>query len=413
MKYRNEIYFEAEPDRELPFPKEEFEQRLMRIRGGMSKANIDCLFLTSPESMYYLSGFNCMWYQTESPIEWPASNGFAVHVDHDRFIHFETEREAFLTRMFSVDGDVRYFPTDTYRDGSQFVTDELKAEGWLNGTVGMEYWAMRPNRAVSERFQANLEAAGARVIDGSQILREVRWVKSPAEMLCLEEAARIATIGHKAAAETIGPGVTEIEVQGEVIRAMTASGGELQGMIMPVLSGKKSNATHGISTRKKIQPGEVVTVDLSGVHKRYHVNAARTYSVGEPDAEVLEVAEKAAGALDAVIDCLQPDLSVGKMNDVMESYYQEHKLWDSRGWVGGYEMGISFFSDWVGNFVYDPLAEKNADRRFEANTAVNHEVQVFLPGHVGAFFVVESFLFYQDRVSLATQDVPYSLIVVD
>ena len=76
-------------------------------------------------------------------------------------------------------------------------------------------------------------------------------------------------------------------------------------------------------------------------------------------------------------------------------------------------MGISFHSDWVGNFVYDPLARKNADAVFVPGTAVNHEIQMFLPRQVGGFFVVESLLFYEDDVKLATGSVPYSLIVVE
>ena len=160
MTYRNDVYFHAEPDRELPFANEEFDQRLLRIRQAMADSKIDCLFLTSPESMYYVSGFNCMWYQTESPMEWPPSNGFAVHVDHDQFIHFETEREAYLTRIFSVEGDVRYFPADSYRDGTKFIAKELKTEGWLKGKVGMEFWSMRPNHIICDRFQSSFEAAG-------------------------------------------------------------------------------------------------------------------------------------------------------------------------------------------------------------------------------------------------------------
>ena len=412
MSYRNEIYFEAEPERELAFPQSEFTDRLKKIRTEMSRHAIDCLFVTSPESMYYLSGYMCMWYQTESPFEWPPSNGFAVHVDHDHFIHFETEREAFLTRMYSSEGDVRYFPRDTYRDGTGFIADELQREGWLNGTVGLELWSMRPNRVVSEKIQSAFEAAGAAVVDGSHIVREVRWVKSPSEMLCLEESARIATIGHQAAREHIRAGRTELEVQGEVTRAMTAAGGELQGMMMPVLSGKKSNATHGISTRKKISEGEIVALDLSGVYKRYHVNAARTYHVGKPDPQLLQVAELAAGAMAVATELLRPNLPVSELNKAVKTYYEETGLWDSRGWVGGYEMGISFFSDWVGNFVYDPLSDKNADRVFEPNTAVNYEIQVFLPGHARQFFVVESFLFYEDRVVQATDGVPYELMEV-
>ena len=235
MAYRDEVYFEAPVEPEVPFGEDEFAGRLERIRAAMAGAGIDCLFLTSPESLYYVSGFQCMWYQTEGPMEWPSSNGIAVHVDHDRFIHFETEREAVLTRTFTVSRDTRFFPRDSYRDGTRFIADELKAEGWLKGALGLEFWARRPNRAVSERFQGAFEAAGARIVDGSAIVREVRWRKSAAEMACLDEAARIAVAGLERASEVIRPGVSELEVQGEVLRALTAAGGEMPAMMLPVL----------------------------------------------------------------------------------------------------------------------------------------------------------------------------------
>ena len=76
-------------------------------------------------------------------------------------------------------------------------------------------------------------------------------------------------------------------------------------------------------------------------------------------------------------------------------------------------MGIAFFPDWVGNFVYDPLAEKNADRAFEPRTAVNYEVQVFLPRHAGCFVAIETLLFGDEEVTLATERVPYGLAVID
>ena len=413
MAYRDEVYFESQSESEAPFGEEEFAGRLARIRAAMARAGIDCLFLTSPESVYYVSGYLCMWYQTESPMEWPPSNGIAVHVDHDRFIHFETEREAVLTRTFSVSRDTRFFPRDTYRDGTRFIAAELKAEGWLGGKVGMEFWAMRPNRAVSERFQAAFEDAGARVVDGSTILREVRWKKSAAEMDCLREAARIATLGLERAREVLRPGVSELEVQGEILRALGAAGGELPAMMVPVLSGRKSNACHAVATRRRMRAGELVTLDLAGVHKRYHVNAARTFSLGEPAADVRECAARAAGVMEPVRACLRPNLPVRELNAVTRRYYEEQGLWESRGWVGGYEMGIAFLSDWVGNFVFDPLSEKNADRLFEPGTAVNYESQIFLPRHTGGYFMIESFLFTEERAILATEPAPYGLTVIE
>jgi hypothetical protein len=101
MHHRDDVYQNAQPPQELAFSAEEYRLRLDRIRTAMSQADIDCLFITSPESMYYLCGYICMWYQTKSPLEWPPSNGIAIHVDHDYLIHFETEREAVLTRTFT------------------------------------------------------------------------------------------------------------------------------------------------------------------------------------------------------------------------------------------------------------------------------------------------------------------------
>jgi Xaa-Pro aminopeptidase len=412
MDYRDDVYFNAEVEHERPFTQAEFADRLMRVREAMAEAKIDCLFLTSPESLYWISGYRCMWYQTESPIEWAATNGIAVHVDHDRYIHFETEREAVLTRIFTVDKDTRFFPKTSYRDGTRFIADELKAEGWLKGSIGLEMHAMRPNRAVSDRFQAAFEAAGAKVIDGSMILREVRWVKSDAEMAVLKESARIATIGMKRASQVLRPGIMELEVQAEITLAMAKAGGEIQAQLMPVISGRKSIATHAYSTRRKIQAGDIVCIDVCGVHNRYHVNAARTFSIGEPAADVKNVTDRAAAVMDVVKSCLRPNLPVAELNEKVKAYYDKENLWTSRGWIGGYEMGIGFPSDWVGNFVYDPLSEKNADRLFEPNTAVNHEIQIFMPRHIGQFFMIESFLFEKEQVMLATPDIPYTLNVV-
>ena len=250
-------------------------------------------------------------------------------------------------------------------------------------------------------------------MDGSAILREVRWKKSAAEMACLHEAARIAVAGLERAHEVIRPGASELEVQGEVLRALTAAGGEMPAMMLPVLSGAKANALHAVATRRRMQAGELVVIDVAGVHERYHVNAARTFSLGEPAPEVRDTAARAAGMMERVRECLRPDLPVRELNEATRRYYEECGLWESRGWVGGYEMGIAFPPDWVGNFVYDPLAEKNADRAFEPGTAVNYEVQVFLPRFAGCFVAIETLLFGEEDVTLATEQIAYGLAVIE
>ena len=409
--YRDEVYFSARPEREIAFTREEYRRRLERVRALMAERGIDCLYLTSPESMYYLTGYQAEWYQAESPKQWPPCSGVAVHVDHDRFILFEGEREAILTRIYTISDDTRFFPRDSYRDGIAFIAETLKSEGWLGRNVGLEFWSHRLNRAVSARFEAAFGAAGAEVVDGSDILRDVRWVKSPAEIDCLLEAAGIADIGQQRAREVLRPGISELEVYGEIVCAMAAAGGENPGITMPVLSGGKANCTHALAGRRKIAPGEIVTVDVCGVYNRYHINQARTYAIGEPAPDTVEVCRKAAGSMDVVRDMLRPGLPVRALNEALVAYYKDAGLWDRRGWIGGYEMGIAFPPDWVGNFVFDPLSEINQDRVFEPGTAVNYENQFFLPRHEGLYFMIESFLFTDQEARLLS-GVPYDLTVI-
>jgi hypothetical protein len=75
-------------------------------------------------------------------------------------------------------------------------------------------------------------------------------------------------------------------------------------------------------------------------------------------------------------------------------------------------MGAAFPPDWVGNFVFDPLSETNADRVFEPGTAVNYENQFFMPSHQGQYFTIESFLFEVDRAQMLG-DLPFELTVID
>ena len=412
MDYRDDVYFNSKPENEAPFSAGEFAGRLERLRRKMADAKIDMLYLMAPESMYYLSGYQAEWYQAQSPQQWPASSAIAVHADHDHYILFDSEREAVLGRIFTRSVDTRYFPREALRGSAEFVVQELKREGWLKGTVGMEFRSYRPNRLLSHRLEDAFVAAGAKVMDGTQVLRELRWVKSPAEIACLKEAARIANIGMAAAKATIGAGVAELDVYGEMVRAMARAGGENPGITMPVLSGTKTNALHGVATRRKMQHGEMVLVDLAGVCKRYHINIARTFSIGEPRAEVRDLTDRAARSMDLIRSILRPDLSVREFNSTVLDYFRREGLWERRGWVGGYEMGAAFPPDWVGNFVFDPLSAENADRVFEPGTAVNYENQFFMPDHRGQYFTIESFLFEQEAARMLC-DQPFELMVID
>ena len=396
---RDLVFSECYPPKELAFSLAEYGERLMRIRQRMAKDDIDLLWMMAPESLYYVSGYTCEWYQAQSPKQWPATSGIAVHVDHDKFILFDTPSEAIMCRFMTCAEDIRIFPMGSRRDGVAFIIDELRAEGWLKGMVAMEFHSYRPNPAISARFRAAFSDAGCSVTDGTDVLREARWRKSPQEIAYIEKAAEIADVGLEAAQNAIRPGVTELEVYGEIVQAMAKAGGENPAITLPVLSGLKANTGHALASRKMIEAGEQVNVDVCGVYHRYHANGARSFYVGEPPPDVLAYHDKSSGVFDVIEDMLRPNLPVAELVRRTREYYEDMGIWSDAGWVGGYELGIAFPPDWVGNFVYE-MSDVDSDRIFEPGTVVNFESQFFSPRMSGITYYIDTLLFKQGSATL-------------
>lgn len=377
---------------ELPFPKWEFKARLKNIRKEMAGEGIDLLFLSSPESMFYVCGYRAEWYQGQSPVEWPPASGIAVCADDDRIILFDIADEELMAKSETVVPDVRVFTEEKSCSMTGWIVEQLRREGWIPCVVGLEMWSYRPNRLTSETFQRDLEKEGCRVVDGSWVVKTLRGVKSEAELKCVEKAAEIADVGMNAAIDFLRPGVTELQVYGEIIRAMADAGGENPGITIPVVSGTRCPRLHALASRKVIERGEIVNVDVSGVFNRYHSNMARTFSMGKPNQDVERTVELSAGSFEVIRNMIKPGLAVGEFMQVMKSYYERVGIDNEKLWYGGYELGLAFPPDWVGTFVYDFDVDLSR-KRFLPGMVVNYESNFFLPHKAGASLLINTIVF--------------------
>jgi Xaa-Pro aminopeptidase len=395
---------------ELPFSRAEYKSRLKKIQGSMSRWGIDLLYLSSPESLYYVSGYRAEWYQAQSPKPWVPASGIAVRVDEPHFILFDSADEELMVRCETAGSDIRIFPHDDLGPWVEWIVSELKREGWVPGTVGLELWSYRPNRVVSEAFERALQREGCAVVDGSDIVRNLRSVKSAKELEYVERASRIADIGLRSAIETMTPGMTELQVYGEVIRAMSEAGGENPGIPIPVISGERCARSHALASRRVIRRGDIVNIDVCGVYNRYHSNHARTFSIGKPLPEVEKVVELSAGSFELLSRTVKPNLLVSDLVRTMKAYYKRAGIYDDRMWFGGYELGIAFPPDWVGPFVYDEsLAIEGL--RFRPGMVVNYESNFYLPKAAGASLLINTVVFRDQKARILGES-PNRLIVV-
>lgn len=397
---------------QAPFPALEYRERLDRIRAAMEREEIDLLYLSAPESICYVTGHEAQWYQGQAPMDWHPGSGVAIRVDEDDPIHFEDEDEAVLARLTSVPGDLRVRPHgDATPPWASFVTSELEAAGWLKGTVGLETWSSRPNRGYSEMFQAALESKGPRVVDATKLVRGVRAIKSAQEMECVRQAQQVADVGMQAVIETMRPGMTELEVYGEVVSAMTKAGGETAGVPALVASGPRSACVHALPSRRVIAPGDIVNIDICGVYKRYHASLARCVSMGQPSHGIAVRVEQMARGTNIVADLIRPGLPIRQLLRAVEEHYREVGIWEAQWWIGGYELGIAFPPDTVGEFYYE-VGMDPGDAAFPPGMACNFESNFYLPEDAGVA-VQTSTMAFTDTTAGFLFATPPDLIVLE
>jgi Xaa-Pro aminopeptidase len=161
---------------------------------------------------------------------------------------------------------------------------------------------------------------------------------------------------------------------------MMAAGGEFPALIpifntSPVIDGKPYSNGHALAGRKVIEAGELLTPDLCGVYNRYHANSLRGYYVGDnPPAQMVEQYKLAAGVFDVIASEIKAGMTVREVNTRLRRYYEEVGIWtETEGWALGYELGLSFPPDWVGDFYFHLGDDKYLDRVFEENMVTNFE----------------------------------------
>lgn len=112
-------------------------------------------------------------------------------------------------------------------------------------------------------------------------------IKSPRELELMREAGKILAKVHTGLEKELRVGMTTLEVDRiceEMIRSFGCipSFKNYHGYPASVCVSINEEVVHGIPTSKRIiQEGDVVSLDIGVIHKGYHSDAARTHAVGE------------------------------------------------------------------------------------------------------------------------------------
>ena len=166
-----------------------------------------------------------------------------------------------------------------------------------------------------EKYQKAFEdievSADAKISD---LILELRSVKSDGELKSIREAQRLTDETFSYILERIEKGRSEKEIMLDMEFFARNKGSEGVAFDFIVVSGKNSSLPHGVPTNKMIEDGDFITMDFGAVVNGYRSDMTRTVAVGTVSDEqrkaydtVLKAQTKALEAIKSGVVCRDID----------------------------------------------------------------------------------------------------------
>lgn len=350
---------------ELPFPPAEFAMRRERVRRSMGTAGLEALLLTDPADIFYLTGYHTFEVSVYT----------ALVVTADRLVlqvpSIETGPAVVTATVDEIIG---------YRwEGIEEVIDPLAEALAPYRTIGVDLYGAGLRFGVIRELQARLGAGRFRD-DGGELLDGIRIVKTPAELDCLRESARLTAVGLDAAVAAIRPGITDNEVAAEGARALLAAGSEFMSLQPIVTTGARIGTIHVNHKRTLIGEDEPVFLEFGSAFQRYTAPMMRTAVAGRASAEMQGVRGLCRSLFDTLCEQMRPGNTFDAAARAAEAVLapKAEELFFSG--VFGYAVGAQFPPSWVEGSGF--IARGQA-REFEENMVFHLPLCLRRPGEWG------------------------------
>lgn len=242
------------------------------------------------------------------------------------------------------------------------VKEVLQNEGLDN--VGFE------GHEVSYDTYLELNKSRLTLISISNSVDKIREVKSEEEIAIIKEAAAIVDETYDYILAVAKAGMTERELKVKLESKMLELGADGPSFDTIVASGKRGALPHGVASDKKIEHGDMITVDFGAYYKGYCSDITRTFAIGEPDPKLKEVYEIVLESQMKTINEIKAGMT-GQQADAIARDYLE-----SKGY--GKEFGHSL-GHGIGLEIHEgPMLAKTSDSTLQVNQCVTVEPGVYI-----------------------------------
>ena len=332
----------------LHFTQAEFAERIAVARQRMSEQALDGLLLFKQESMYYLSGYDTDGFVLFQALFLGLNGGLTL---------VTRSADRVQAAYTSIIDDVRIWMDSKDENPGNDVRDMLQSEGMRGKRIGVEYDAYGLSARRGQMLEAALNGF-CETVDASDLVRQQRLVKSPAELDYLRHSGAICQAVQEEAVALSVPGAFEGDIRSAMHRVIWSRDGDTPAHVWPMGSGPSALLVRYKSGARHIDANDQVFHEFAASYRHYHAALTFALVTGKASAVHHVMFNVCHEALQACKEALRPGRTVG---DVFEGHRQAFiggGFGDSYLNVCGYTMGAMFPPTWM----EDPLI-RQGDRQ--------------------------------------------------
>ena len=340
------------------FSSQTYARRLSAAAGGAARAGLAGLVITPGYDLRYLTGSRAQTFERLTALVVPATGTPTVVLPRLELAAIKESAVGDLGLNIAdwVDGENPYDLVALALGGHArvAVTDSMPALHLLPLT----------------------EVLGSTPVLATGVMAALRMIKDPEEIAALRRAGAAIDRVHARVPEFLRPGRTEAEVAADIAEAIVAEGHSEAAFVI-VGSGPHGADPHHECSDRELKPGDIVVVDIGGpVEPGYNSDCTRTYSLGQPCAEVAEQYAVLQRAQAAAVAAVRPGVTAEQVDATARDLLAEAGLAEYFVHRTGHGIGLSVHEE--------PYIVAGNDLPLAEGMAFSVEPGIYLPGRWGA-----------------------------
>lgn len=202
-----------------------------------------------------------------------------------------------------------------------------------------------------------------------------RIIKQPRELAMIRTAQCIAQAGFDWILGEICPGKTEKELALALEYYMLTQGADALSFPTIFVSGKNSSLPHGVPSQKKLEAGDMITMDFGAVKEGYHSDMTRTVILGAASRKQKTVYQTVLAAQEAALACVAPGAENSAVDFAARDVIERAGYGEFFGHGTGHGVGLEIHEN--------PGVSPKNKTQLQTGNVITIEPGIYLPGEFG------------------------------